>query len=230
LVTNCAEQAAVTLVLAQARRERERVTLLEERDRIARDLHDLVIQRLFATGISLSGASRFPGTPEPVVERLTSAVDALDQTVKEIRQTIFELQLPVGLSDGGLRRLVMDEAVGATVLLGFRPATRFSGPVDSTVPADVAADLLAALREALANVAKHAGARSVEIRVAVDGAGVLLLVTDDGSGMPARPARRSGLANLAQRAERHGGAMHTAPAPGGGTVLTWRARLDVPGL
>lgn len=226
LAISCAEQAAVTLVLAQARRERERVALLEERDRIARDLHDLVIQRLFATGISLSGASRVPGTPAPVVERLTGAVDALDLTVKEIRQTIFELHKPVGAAAGGLRRLVLDEAVAATVLLGYRPAARFSGPVDSAVSDEVAADLLAALREALANVAKHADARSVEVRVAVDRAEVSLYVTDDGVGMPARPARRSGLANLLQRAARHGGSMRTAPAPGGGTVVTWRARLD----
>ena len=100
LAANSAGQAALALMLARGRREKERIVLLEERDRIARDLHDLVIQRLFATGISLSGAARVAGTPQPVVDRLESAVDALDTTVKEIRATIFELHQPVGHAVG----------------------------------------------------------------------------------------------------------------------------------
>jgi len=226
LAFTCAGQAALTLMLAHGRREKERLVLLEERDRIARDLHDLVIQRLFATGISLSGASRVTGTPQPVVDRLTSAVDALDITVREIRATIFELHQPIGLAAGGLRGRVLDETGAAAVLLGHAPATRFTGTVDALVDGPVATDLLGALREALANVAKHAHAEHVEVLVAVEGDCVVLQVTDDGVGVPAELARRSGLLNLAERAARYGGTCTLAPGPTGGSVLTWRVPLD----
>jgi signal transduction histidine kinase len=212
-------------MLARGRSEQERLVLLEERDRIARDLHDLVIQRLFATGISLSGAARVPDTPDKVVDRLQSAVDALDTTVKEIRATIFELHQPVGTADGGLRGRVLEEAAASAVVLGHAPATRFSGTVDASVDDTLAGDLLGALREALANVAKHASAERVEVLVAVEGEGVLLQVTDDGVGVPDELHRRSGLLNLAERAARYGGTCTIAPGPQGGSVLTWRVPL-----
>ncbi len=225
LATHSASQAALALMLARGRREQERVVLLEERDRIARDLHDLVIQRLFATGISLSGASRVAGTPQPVVDRLTSAVDALDTTVKEIRATIFELHQPVGHAAGGLRGKVLEETSASAVLLGHAPATRFTGTVDASVDDAVAVDLLGALREALANVAKHAQAAHVEVLVAVEDGHVLLQVTDDGIGVPGELARRSGLLNLSERAARYGGTCTIAPGPTAGSVLTWRVPL-----
>jgi signal transduction histidine kinase len=225
LATNVAGQAALALMLARGRLEQERLVLLEERDRIARDLHDLVIQRLFATGISLSGAARVPDTPAKVVDRIESAVDNLDATVKEIRATIFELHQPVGLAEGGLRGRVLEEAASAAVLLGHAPATRFSGTVDASVDDTLAADLLGALREALANVAKHASAEHVEVLVAVDGDAVVLQVTDDGVGVPAVLARRSGLLNLAERAARYGGSCMIVAGPNGGSVLTWQAPL-----
>ncbi len=222
LASNCAGQAALALMLARGRREKERNVLLEERDRIARDLHDLVIQRLFATGISLSGAARVSDTPQPVVDRLESAVDALDTTVREIRATIFELHQPVGHALGGLRGRVLEEAAAATVVLGHAPATRFSGTVDALVDDALAGDLLGALREALANVAKHARADRVEVLVAAENDTVLLQVTDDGVGVPAQLGRRSGLLNLAERAERYGGTCTITPGPSGGSVLSWR--------
>lgn len=225
LATNVAGQAALALMLAQGRREQERLVLLEERDRIARDLHDLVIQRLFATGISLSGAARVPETPEVVVERLDAAVDALDTTVKEIRATIFELHQPVGAARGGLRGRVLEESAAAAVVLGRAPATRFSGTVDASVGDALANDLLGALREALANVAKHARADHVEVLVAVEDDAVLLQVTDDGVGVPARLDRRSGLLNLAERAGRYGGSCTVMARPQGGSVLSWRVPL-----
>ncbi len=226
LAAHCASQAALALMLARGRREKERIVLLEERDRIARDLHDLVIQRLFATGISLSGASRVPETPQPVVDRLESAVDALDTTVKEIRATIFELHQPVGHALGGVRGRVLEEAAAAAVVLGHTPSTRFTGTVDALVDDNLANDLLGALREALANVAKHAGADHVEILVAVENDALLLQVTDDGIGVPEELGRRSGLLNLAERATRYGGSCTILARPQGGSVLSWRVPLD----
>ena len=225
LAENAAGQAALALMLARGRREQERLVLLEERDRIARDLHDLVIQRLFATGISLSGAAGVPGTPEKVVERLDAAVDALDVTIKEIRATIFELHKPVGVAAGGLRGRVLEETAAAADLLGHQPAARFTGTVDSSVDEPLAVDLLGALREALANVAKHASAEHVEVLVAVTGGDLLLQVTDDGVGVPAQLPRRSGLLNLAERAERYGGTCSLVPGAARGSLLTWRVPL-----
>jgi signal transduction histidine kinase len=225
LAANVAGQAALALMLARGRREQERLVLLEERDRSARDLHDLVIQRLFATGISLSGAARVPDTPQPVVDRLEAAVDGLDTTVKEIRATIFELHQPVGVAAGGLRGRILEEASAAAVLLGHAPATRFTGTVDASVDEALAADLLGALREALANVAKHAQAQRVEVLVAVEDGTVLLQVTDDGIGVPAELARRSGLLNLAERAARYGGSCTIVAGSASGSVLSWRVPL-----
>lgn len=225
LASNVAGQAALALMLARGRREQERLVLLEERDRIARDLHDLVIQRLFATGISLSGAARVPATPKPVVDRLESAVDALDTTVREIRATIFELHQPVGLAQGGLRGRILEEAAASAVVLGHAPATRFNGAVDASVDDALATDLLGALREALANVAKHAEAEHVEVLVAVEDDSVLLQVTDDGVGLPAELSRRSGLLNLSERAARYGGTCSISPGGTRGSVLTWRVPL-----
>jgi signal transduction histidine kinase len=225
LAASSAGQAALALVLARGRREKERIVLLEERDRIARDLHDLVIQRLFATGISLSGAARVADTPQPVVDRLESAVDALDTTVKEIRATIFELHQPVGHAVGGVRGRVLEEAAAGAVVLGHAPSTRFTGPVDAMIDDVLAADLLGALREALANVAKHAQAVQVEVLVAVENDAVLLQVTDDGVGVPEELGRRSGLLNLAERAGRYGGSCTITRRATGGSVLSWRVPL-----
>ena len=225
LASNVAGQAGLGLMLARGRREQERLVLLEERDRIARDLHDLVIQRLFATGISLSGAARVADTPKPVVDRLDAAVDALDSTVKEIRATIFELHQPVGAAAGGLRGRVLAESAAAAVVLGHAPATRFTGTVDASVDDALAADLLGALREALANVAKHAHAHRVEVLVAVEEDWLLLQVTDDGVGPPAELGRRSGLLNLAERAARYAGSCTIAPGGTGGSVLSWKVPL-----
>ncbi|NUP31495.1 MAG: GAF domain-containing sensor histidine kinase [Streptomycetaceae bacterium] len=215
-----AGQAAIALVLAGAQRDRARLAVYEDRDRIARDLHDLVVQRLFATGMMLQGAARLAIVPE-VIRRLNQAVDELDATIREVRSTIFALQQGPEDAGPGVRARVLREAAAATPALGFEPAVTFVGPVDSRVPDEAAEHLLAALREALSNTARHARATRVEVSLVVDDEAVLT-VTDDGVGI-APGGRRSGLANLRSRAESLGGTATFGPGPTGkGTTVTWR--------
>jgi signal transduction histidine kinase len=221
------EQAALAIGLTQARAEHERLALLEERDRIGRDLHDLVIQRLFATGMVLQGAQRLTTNPE-VSDRVGRAVDELDQTIREVRSTIFALH---HASDGGgLRSQVLQEASAGASALGFEPTVRFDGPIDSTVSDDVREHIVAALREALSNVARHADATQVRVSLSVESDEVVLIVTDNGAGVPPTRGRRSGLANLEGRAEAAGGRFVIEPVPDQhgstrGTRLVWRAPI-----
>jgi signal transduction histidine kinase len=190
--------------------------VLEDRDRIARDLHDLVIQRLFAVGLSVQGAARDAVKPS-VAQRLERVVDDLDETIKDVRRTIYQLHASPGT--GGLRSELDEVLEHAEDSLGFAPSLRTEGPL-SAVPDEVGADLVAVLRESLTNAAKHADARSVAVEVRV-GSAVEASVTDNGKGMPERLARRSGLANLQARAEAHGGSLTIAGVPGGGTEVIW---------
>ncbi|NUU22529.1 MAG: GAF domain-containing protein [Streptomycetaceae bacterium] len=216
-----AGQAAVALMLAAAQRDRSRLAVYEDRDRIARDLHDLVVQRLFATGMMLQGAARLAKVPE-VIRRLNQAVDELDATIREVRSTIFALQQTPGDAEPGVRARVLREAAAAAPALGFEPAVDFVGPVDSRVTDDVAEQLLAALREALSNAARHAHASRVEVALVVE-ENAVLTVTDDGVGIP-ETGRRSGLDNRRTRAESRGGVAGFGPGPDGrGTTITWRA-------
>lgn len=224
MLTAFAGQAAIALQLAESRRDAERLGLLEDRDRIARDLHDLVIQRLFAIGMVLEGATRLIVLPE-VAERVHRAVDELDQTIKEIRSTIFALQAPVIDEQPSLRARVVQEVEAATPSLGFTPSLQLDGLVDTTVPPEIGEHVLAVLREALSNAARHAHASKVSVLLAVDSVQVQLRVTDDGIGI-SETGRRSGLRNLAERAEALGGSLEVGPAVGaGGTGLVWRVPL-----
>lgn len=221
-------QAAVTLVLAEARREHERLAVYEDRDRIARDLHDLVIQRLFATGMMLQGTTRIDDVPTAAAERVSRAVDELDETIKEIRQTIFALHEPVDGPTSSARGRVLRETSQSAALLGFEPAVRFTGPVDSMLAPEVTEHLVAALREALTNAAKHADAHRVEVIVQIEGGDVVLVVTDDGVGIADDGVgRRSGVANIGSRALELGGSCRLERVSAdGGTRLIWRAPLD----
>jgi signal transduction histidine kinase len=214
------EQVALALAVAEAQADRERLAVLEDRDRIARDLHDLVIQRLFAVGLSVQAAARDAVRPA-IRGRLEQVVDDLDDTIKDVRRTIFQLQ--AGPGQAGLRAEVDEVLEDAEEALGFAPALHTVGPL-SAVPDDVAADLTAVLREALTNVAKHAHATTAAVSLTVGGA-VEACVTDNGVGLPAGPGRRSGLANLGARAQAHGGTCTAVADPDGGTVLTWRVPL-----
>ncbi|MEY2964935.1 MAG: hypothetical protein RLZZ228_748 [Actinomycetota bacterium] len=217
-----AAQAAVNVVLAEARLERERLSIFEDRDRIARDLHDLVIQRLFATGMQLQGVVRQGDVSPEVSERIGRAVDDLDETIREIRQTIFALHEPVDVVSDSLRSRVMREAAQSGALLGFEPAVRFVGPVDSLTSGEITEQLVAVLREALANAAKHARADRVDVVVEADASHVTLLVIDDGVGL-LDSGRRSGLANMSSRAAQVGGDCTVEGLAEGGTRLRWRA-------
>nr|WP_329265329.1 GAF domain-containing protein [Streptomyces sp. NBC_01478] len=165
LATQFASQAALALVLADAQHSRERLAVYEDRDRIARDLHDLVVQRLFATGMLLESAQRRGGPADPAHEVLGRAVDELQSTIQEVRTAIFALQQPPAEPPTTLRGKVLREAASASAVLGFPPSTHFKGPVDTLVPDEVATRLLTALRRALAAVAS--GVSRLEITVDV---------------------------------------------------------------
>jgi signal transduction histidine kinase len=219
MVTTFAAQAGIALELAEHRSDAERLAVLQDRDRIARDLHDLVIQRLYATGMSLQGAMPLITRPEATV-RVSSAVDALDETIREIRSAIFSLQARGEAKQHGLRAKILDVVEEMTAALGFAPSLRLVGPLDDQVPADVGEHLLRALREALSNAARHASASRVDVTVET-GSDLVLRVIDNGVGI-GQGTRRSGLANLADRAEGLGGRMRVGAADGGGTVVDWR--------
>ena len=219
-----AGQAALAMELAERRRDTEQVSLLEDRDRIARDLHDLAIQRLFATGMTLQSAQRFVQHPQ-ASERLGRAVDDLDTTIKIIRSTIFGLRAHETPS-AGLRIRTVRALEEAAQVLGFTPALRMEGLIDVDVSAALAEDALAVLGEALTNVARHAQATAVEVGLVVREGHLRLSVSDNGIGMGAATDRRSGLRNLEERAELLGGQLKvTGSQEIGGTRLAWRAPL-----
>ncbi|MGW2485837.1 GAF domain-containing protein [Streptomyces sp. NPDC001606] len=219
-----AAQAAVAMELAERRRDAEQIALLEDRDRIARDLHDLAIQRLFATGMTLQSAGRFIEHQE-ASDRVLRAVDDLDETIKIIRSTIFGLRARDGDRAPGLRARVVRTARGTAPVLGFTPSVRMEGLLDTHVPQEVADHVLAVLSESLTNVARHARAGRADVVLETDGREVRLTVTDDGVGIPAE-GRRSGLANMAERARKLGGDLEWSTPEGGGTRLLWHAPLQ----
>jgi signal transduction histidine kinase len=216
MLSSFAAQAALAFERALAQEEREMFVILEDRERIARDLHDVVIQRLFATGMQLQTAARLANRPE-VADRVNTAVDDLDATIRDIRSAIFELRTPMSAE---LRAEVREIVAAATEQLGFRPGLELTGPLDSAVPAEIRADLLAVLREALSNVVRHAGASIVKVVVKVQAGLLTVTVADDGCGI-APDSRRSGLGNLSARAERTGGTFETRPNTPQGTVVEW---------
>jgi signal transduction histidine kinase len=221
IATTFAQHAAVALELADARADQQRMMLLEDRDRIARDLHDHVIQRLFAAGLGVQSVAASVGS-DSGASRLNTIVDDLDETIRQIRTTIFELRGPLTPQPSTIRSQVLDVIDGVAPLLGFSPALRFTGPVDTIVPDEVAGDLIAVIREALSNIARHAHASAAEVEVTATSAELTVDVSDNGVGI-GESKRRSGLANLARRAERYGGSL-TLPDHEG-THLRWTIPL-----
>ncbi len=219
LAQDLASRASIAFELARARADRERLALIEDRGRIARDLHDHVIQRLFGAGLSLQALS--VGTVDDHVRQaLPEQIDSLDQAIAEIRTAIFALrQRPQ--DQQSLRHRIIDLVGEFEGLLVHTPRTMFAGTVDLTVRGALADDVVAVVREGLSNIVKHAHARHVRVMVAARDAQVTVEVTDDGVGAPADPDRRSGIGNLAERARARGGAFTLTPGPAHGTVLTW---------
>jgi signal transduction histidine kinase len=229
MATAFANHAAIALELADARTHQQRVVLLEDRDRIARDLHDHVIQRLFAAGLTVeSVASRLDHGPE--AERLARVVGDIDETIRQIRSSIFQLRGSLVPNTSGVRAKILAVVADAADGLGFQPQVSFTGPIDLATEDEHLEHVEAVLREALSNVVRHAHAKHVEVAVAALDSQLTIEVTDDGGGM-ADTDRRSGLDNLRQRADQFGGHFTvSSPWPSGshrqgGTRLQWTIPL-----
>jgi len=220
-----ASAAGVVLALGQTRAELEELQLVSEHERIARDLHDTVIQRLFAIGMGLQSIQGRSGPP--VTERIDASVQALDTVIRDIRETIFDL------NRGPSSNLDLRQRIGAVLSeaadqLGFEPELAYRGPFETAVDEEMAGHLLAVLREALSNTARHARAGSVEVGVSADAAFVVLTVTDDGVGLSGTGRSGNGLGNMAERARHLGGRFEIGTADPRGTALEWRVPVGGP--
>lgn len=223
LLASFADQAAFALELADKHRAQRMLDVLADRDRIAGDLHDHVIQRLFATGMSLQGTVRRIPDPE-VRRRVSRAVEQLDETVREIRTSIFDLHTTGTDSAASLRRRMLDIVEELSTDVELAPSVRISGAVDTLVPDSIAVHATAVLREAVSNAIRHSHAGQIVVTVEA-GADLIIDVVDDGVGVPPGVAR-SGLLGVERRAVKCGGVVVVVPGPEGGTRLTWRAPLQ----
>ncbi|MFE9577233.1 GAF domain-containing protein [Nocardia sp. NPDC006044] len=217
-----ADQAALALRLADNRRRMRAVDVLSERDRIARDLHDHVIQRLFSVGLSLQGTVKRSAAPD-ITSRLTETLEDIQAIVQDIRHSIFDLQSDSAADSSKYRKRLHGIVTDMTADSGLRTTVRLAGPVTVLAP-PLSDDVEAVLREAVSNVVRHARATTVAVELRIRNE-VTIEVTDDGIGVPDDLSRRSGLANLAARAERHGGSFTVERRDGTGTVLRWSAPL-----
>lgn len=215
-----ATAAGVAIDNARLHSKLSNLVLFEERDRIARDLHDTVIQRLFGVGLTLQGLA---GTAldDASRQRLEGAVDDLDTTVKEIRSAIFELHSTHATADISLARAVADLVAEASRTLGFQPALRLEGPLDQVTDPEVIDHLLSVEREALANVGRHAGASSAEVSLTLEGGWLTLCVVDDGCGPSEASSGGRGVANMSTRAAQLRGHCRLSAGDAGGSRLLW---------
>ncbi|WP_288049885.1 GAF domain-containing protein [Nocardia sp.] len=217
-----ADQAALALRLADTQARMRELDVLSDRDRIARDLHDHVIQRLFTVGLSLQGTAQRTKSPE-VKSRLTETIEDIQTIVQDIRHSIFDLHSNNAADSSNYRKHLHGIIIDATADSGLRTTIRLAGPVTVLAP-PLSDDVEAVLREAVCNVVRHADATTlaVELRIRDE---VTIEITDNGKGISESDTRRSGLANLAVRAENDGGSFDIRPNPGGGTILHWSAPL-----
>ncbi|MBF6129841.1 GAF domain-containing sensor histidine kinase [Nocardia brasiliensis] len=224
MITAFSDQAALALRLAATQRRMRELDVLSDRDRIARDLHDHVIQRLFAVGLSLQSTAQRARTPE-VKTRLTETIQDIQSIVQEIRHSIFDLHSSTAADAPTLRKKLHSIIAEMTEDSGLRTTIRLAGPVSVLAP-PLSEDVEAVLREAVSNVVRHAAASTVSINLAVRD-DVTIEITDDGDGLPADLSRMSGLANLAARAEQAGGHFDIGRGADRGTTLRWSAPLPV---
>jgi signal transduction histidine kinase len=224
MAADFAGRATVAMALADGRADRQRMVLLQDRSRIARDLHDNVIQQLFGTGLDLQSVL---GTipPGPTAERVDRAISEIDKAIAQIRIAIFTLSSGQSSKADTLRHRVIDVVNEAGGALSKSPRLEFSGPVDIAVSGTLADDVVAVVREALTNVVKHASASTVSVSVAVADGAVVVTTIDDGIGLTV-PGRRSGLANLGSRAGERGGSFEIGTIDGK-TNAVWSAPYDV---
>ena len=238
MATTFANHAAIALELSDARADQQRMVLLEDRDRIARDLHDHVIQRLFGAGLTVESVAA--GLRDSASGgRLEQVVGDIDDTIRQIRSSIFRLRGPIAMGTSQVRMRLLDLIGELTPLLGFEPQVDFTGSVDLLVTDEVLDDLEAVLREGLTNVARHAEASRAQVAVVVGAGELRAEIVDNGIGLSG--TRRSGLANLRYRAEQRGGNFEIispvdfgSPATvgqtsdsslEGGTLIRWRIPL-----
>lgn len=228
LISSFAAQASLALEHDRGRQRLQRIQILEDQERIARDLHDTVIQRLFAVGLSVQAAIQRL-EDRPMQERLAGVVDDLDLTIRHIRTVIFGVESARSVRDLGVRGRVLELTRELAPVLGFQPRVVFTGAVDTNVPTSIADELLACLREALSNIARHAQATGAAVDVKATSRAVRLQVSDNGAGLApgrAESADGYGLRNMAARAERLGGRFTLREASGGGTVVDWQVPLS----
>lgn len=223
LVESFAGQAALALAFGEAQGLHERMAVTDDRERIARDLHDLVIQRVFAAGLTLQATAAML-EPGQIQERVTGVVDQLDDTIAELRTTIFALQQH-GNRSSTVRLQITELARQASQQLGFAPRLRITGAIDTRVDPEVAEHLMAVLREAISNVSRHADATRLHVTIEVGGE-LRAQIEDDGGGMPYQLERHSGLKNLEERAAALGGTSIADRSALGGTRLTWTVPLQ----
>ena len=223
-VTGALRRRDLELDRVKLEEHQRELRILADRERIGRDLHDNVIQRLFATGLSLQGVQQLTADPT-ARERIAASIDEIDATIRTIRTVIFEVESQKAPS---LRASMLDLTRATAQTLGFQPTVMFDGAVDTLVTGHVADQLLATLRESLMNVVRHASAQRVEIQLIVD-RDISLTVCDDGVGIDWVDGVSTGglgMSNLKARAERLGGRLTVARLPTGGTQLEWRVPLD----
>ena len=228
LVESLGAIAAVAVENSRLHDRLQDLAVLRDRERIARDLHDKIIQRLFAAGMALQAATRLPA--EELAARTESTVDELDAIVNEIRATIFDLELRPG-DRPALAAAILATVDEMTRHAGLEATVRFQADVEHRVSPEVADATLTALREALANTARHADARAVDVELSCDGDILQLVVADDGRGVDDQTAplvgHGRGLKNLVARARDWGGTCVISPRSAGGTELTWRVPCEV---
>jgi signal transduction histidine kinase len=225
MAASFAAHAAVTLELARARADQIALAQMEDHDRIAGDLHDHVIQELFALGMGLQGLAGRLDKPAHA-DRVNSYIDTIDKVIGKIRDSIFQIQAR-RQHPAGLQAELLELLDQHTPQLGFTPGLRLTGPLDTSADATLTHDILAVAREALSNCARHAHATAADLSLALDDGLITLDITDNGRGL-GTPARSSGLASMRRRAERNGGTLQLTTPDGGGTRLTWTAQQRRP--
>jgi signal transduction histidine kinase len=221
VIAGFARQAALAIELARSRRDNDRMRTLEDRERIGRNLHDTVIQRLFAVGMLLQSTIADASSPQSA--RISKAIDEVDATIKEIRTSIFSLASP---PKSGVRVEILDLVHDYAERTGFEPHVVFDGPVDTAISPDVGRHLVACTREAVSNAGRHAQATRVEVSVRVTDE-LVLRVVDDGIGIAPGQSRRSGVANLESRAAALSGTFELISEPGAGTTVVWRVPMSI---